>query len=117
MTDESPVKNRKTIEEDASKILLIFLASSTAGNMAFEHLTLDREIVEKSNANQAMITVAVPTLRYQGIPAPPIKYVLARKGSVSRPNVTAAVNQNFTHRVIPNTFFAFMTCSLITRNA
>ncbi len=71
--DESPVKNRKTIEEGANKNRSIFLACSTIGSIAFEHLVLMREIVENSSTNQAMMTVAVPAAICQGIVAPPIR--------------------------------------------
>ena len=105
------------MEDGPSRILSIFLARSTAGNMFFKHLTLNSEKVEDSNVNQAMITTTVPTIRCQGIPAPPTRYVLAKKGSVSKPNIIAAVNQNLTHKVIPNTFFVPRLRSPITRRA
>ena len=117
MIDVSPVKNRKTIEEGASRTRSIFLACSTAGNMVFEQFVLIREIVENSNTNQATITATVPAAVYQSIAAPPTRYVLAKKGNVSKPKATAAVNQNFTHSVMPKICFSFIIRLLTTRKA
>ena len=75
-----------------------------------------RPTVEKSNANQAAIIIAVPAVIYQGIVAP-LRYALTKKGIVNRPNATAAVNQNFTHKVIPKARFSFKMRFLTTRRA